>query len=151
MHGGDGAVDEQRLGRAADSGAPHLGVDDELERLVEIRRPIDIDMDDAFEMREHRHARLALHPIDQALAAARHDDVERPAEAVQHLADRFARSEGRARNGRLGQAGRPRPSTRQAWMAAEEWKLSEPPRSTTALPLLRQRAPASAVTFGRLS
>ena len=36
-------------------------------------------------------------------------------------------------------------------MAADEWKLSEPPRNTTALPLLRQSAPASAVTFGRLS
>ena len=61
-------------------------------------------MHDAFEMREHRHARLALHPIDQALAAARHDDVERAAEALQHLADRRARCEGRARDGRLGEA-----------------------------------------------
>ena len=75
-----------------------------LERLVEIRGPIDVDMYDAFEMREHRHARLALHPINKALAAARHDDVERSAEAVQHFADRFARSEGRARDRGLGQA-----------------------------------------------
>ena len=36
-------------------------------------------------------------------------------------------------------------------MAREEWKLSEPPRKITALPALRQSAPASAVTFGRLS
>ena len=109
-------------------------------------------MHDAFEMREHRHARLALHPLDQALAAARHDDVERAAEAVEHLADRLARSERRARDRRLGQAA-PRAGRRrrQAWIAAEDWKLSEPPRSTTALPLFRQSAPASAVTFGRLS
>ena len=34
-----------------------------------------------------------------------------------------------------------KPATRQAWIAADERKLSEPPRSTTALPLLRQSAP----------
>jgi len=36
-------------------------------------------------------------------------------------------------------------------MAREEWKLSEPPRSTTTLPDLMQSAPASAVTLGRAS
>ena len=98
---------QQRLGRAADSGAPHLGVDDDLQRLVEIGRPIDVHMHDAFEMGEHRHARLALNPLDQALSAARHDDVERAAEALQHLADRLARGEGRARNRSLRQTGLP--------------------------------------------
>ena len=39
----------------------------------------------------------------------------------------------------------------KAWIAREEWTESEPPRRTTALPALRQSAPASAVTFGRLS
>ena len=38
-----------------------------------------------------------------------------------------------------------------AWIAVLEWKLSEPPRRITALPDLRQSAPASAVTLGRLS
>ena len=33
-------------------------------------------------------------------------------------------------------------------MARDEWVLSEPPRRITALPALRQSAPASAVTFG---
>ena len=96
---------QQRLGRAADSGAPHLGVDDDPQRLVEIGRPIDVDVHDAFEMGEHRHARLALNPLDQAFSPARHDDVERAAEALEHLADRLPRGEGRARNRSLGQTG----------------------------------------------
>ena len=37
---------------------------------------VDIDVADAFEMGEDRHARLVLHARDQALAAARHDDVD---------------------------------------------------------------------------
>ncbi|EGE58311.1 hypothetical protein RHECNPAF_33400116 [Rhizobium etli CNPAF512] len=44
-----------------------------------------------------------------------------------------------------------RPSTMQAWIACDERRESEPQRRITALPALRQRAPASAVTFGRLS
>ncbi len=45
-------------------------------------------MADAFQMREDGHARLALHALDQALAAARHDDVDRAVEAGQHGAHR---------------------------------------------------------------
>ena len=37
------------------------------------------------------------------------------------------------------------------WIAALERKRSEPGRRITALPDLRHRPPASAVTFGRLS
>ena len=39
----------------------------------------------------------------------------------------------------------------QEWIACDEFTLSEPPRRITALPALRHSAPASAVTFGRLS
>jgi hypothetical protein len=52
----------------------------------------------------------------------------------------------------IAAAGKPaaaRPSCRQAWIAAEEWKLSDPPRRITALPALRHKLPASAVTLGR--
>ena len=45
-------------------------------RHVEIGVAIDVGVADAFEMREHRHARLRLHALDEALAAARHDDVD---------------------------------------------------------------------------
>ncbi len=105
MRGRRRAVNEQRLGRAADAGAPHLGVDDDPQRFVEVGGPVDIDVHDPLEMGEDRHPRLALHPVDEALAAARHDDVERSAEPLQHLPDRRARGEWRARNRRLGQTG----------------------------------------------
>ncbi len=46
-------------------------------------------MADAVEMREHRHTRVVLHPLDQALASARHDHVDK-ARGAQHGADRLA-------------------------------------------------------------
>ena len=61
-------------------------------------------MDDAFEVGEHRNARLPLHAVDQALAAARNDDVERAVEARQHLAHNLAGGKGSARNGGFRQA-----------------------------------------------
>ena len=48
---------------------------------------VDIDVVDAFEMGEDRHARLVLDARDQALAAARHDDVDRSGEPGEHQAD----------------------------------------------------------------
>ena len=74
-----GAVDQQRLGGAADAGAAHLRIDDDRDRLVEVGGAVDVDVHEAFEMGEDGHPRLALHALDQALAAARHDDVERSA------------------------------------------------------------------------
>ena len=62
-------------------------------------------MHDALEMSEDRHARLALHALDKALAAARHDHVERSAQPLQHLADRLAGGEGRAGDRGFRQAG----------------------------------------------
>ena len=44
-------------------------------------------MADAFEMREHRHARFRLHARDQAFSAARHDDIDIAVEAGEHHAD----------------------------------------------------------------
>ena len=49
-------------------------------------------------------------------------------------------------------AGRPAsasPARTHSAIARFEWIASEPPRRMTALPALRQRPPASAVTFGR--
>ena len=82
-----GAVDEQRLHRAADARAAHLGVDDDLLRHGEVGGFVDIDVAEAFEMGEDRHARLVLHAGDEAFPAARHDDVDGAAEAGQHGAD----------------------------------------------------------------
>ena len=81
MRLGEGPVDQQRLGRAADAGAAHLGVDDDRRGHVEVGGRVDIDVADAFEMGEDRHPRLGLHARDEALAAARHDDVDGAVEA----------------------------------------------------------------------
>ena len=51
---------------------------------------MDVDVADALEVGEDRHARLVLDAVDQALAAARHDHVDRAVEAGQHRADRGA-------------------------------------------------------------
>ena len=75
-------------------------------RHVELGRLVDVDVADAFEMREHRHPRLRLHARDQALAAARHDDVDRAVEARQHHADRGAVARRHQLDRGLGQAGR---------------------------------------------
>ena len=108
-------------------------------------------MADAFEMGEDRHARLVLHARDQALAAARHDHVDIAVEPRQHLADGGAVA-GRHELDRIGRQPGPSQALDQAGVdAGDVPKLSEPPRRITALPALRQSAPASAVTFGRLS
>ena len=120
-------------------------------RLGEVGGPVDVDVHDALEMREDRHPRLGLHPADQPLAAARHDHVD---EARSSSASRRPRR-GRwsAPAGSPPPAARPprSPATSPAWIACAERRLSEPPRRIAALPAFRQSAPASAVTFGRLS
>jgi hypothetical protein len=111
---------------------------------------MDIGVTDAVEVREHRHPGIVLHPGDEALAAARHDHVDQPRRA-QHRADRLAVLR-RHQLDRLG--GTPAatsPSTSAAWIARFECTASLPPRSSTALPLRRHSAAASAVTLGRLS
>ncbi len=100
-------MNEQGLGGAADAHATHFRVDHDPDRLVQIGCPVDVDMHDALEMGEDGHPRLALHPLNEALAAARDDHVERSAEAFEHFADRRTRGERRARNGRLGKPGLP--------------------------------------------
>jgi hypothetical protein len=81
------AIDQQRLGGAAYAGAAHLGVEHDRLRHVERSGLVDIDVADAFEVCEHRHARLRLHARHQVLAAARHDHVDGAAEPRQHHAD----------------------------------------------------------------
>ncbi len=70
------AVDEQGFGGAANASAAHLGIEHDVHRQIAVGGFVDIDMHDAFEMGEDGHARFVLHPLDQAAAAARHDDVD---------------------------------------------------------------------------
>ncbi len=84
---GEGAVDQHRLGRAADAGAAHLGVDAPARRaFAGSAARVDIGVVDPVEMGEHGHARLGLHARDQALAAARDDHVDQPLRR-EHRAD----------------------------------------------------------------
>ena len=112
-------IDQQRLGGAAHAGAPHLGVEhDRLRPCRASARRVDVDVADAFEMGEHRHARFLLHARDQALAAARHDHVDGAVEAREHHPDRRAVARRHQLDRSLGQArlcaGRRRSA---AWMA----------------------------------
>ena len=72
------AIDEQALGRATNAGAAHLGIEDDLERHVDVGAAIDVGVADAFQMREHGHPRLILNAGDEAFAAARHQHVDLP-------------------------------------------------------------------------
>ena len=75
---------------AAHAGPPHLGVEHDGLRHGGVGWLMHIDVTDAFEMREHRHARLLLHAGDEAFAAARHDHVDGAAEPGEHESDRLA-------------------------------------------------------------
>ena len=104
MGAGDRAVDQERLGGAANAGAAHLGVDRDVNRHVEVGGPVDIDVADAFQVAEHRNTRIALDPGDQALAATRNDDVDGAAEPGEHQTHRIARAVGNELDGRGGKA-----------------------------------------------
>ena len=61
-------------------------------------------MHDALQMSEDGHARVFLHALHQALAAARHDHVHIAAEALEHLAHRRPVAGGDQRDRCVGQA-----------------------------------------------
>ena len=115
--------------------------------------PIDIDVADALEVTDHRHARFLLHARDEALAAARHDARRsQPVRPHEHQADRRAVGRRHELDARFGQSrGAQARRRRHAWIARLDRWLSLPPRRIAALPDLRHSAPASQVTLGRLS
>ena len=80
---GDGAVDQQRLDRVADAGTLHLGVEDDFFRHGEIGLGVDENGADAVRVLDHRNARLGDHGFDQAVAAARNDQVDEIALAAE--------------------------------------------------------------------
>ena len=86
---GDGGVHEQRLGGVARAHLLRLGVVDDRERHRQVGGGVDVDVAVAVEVLEHRHLRLARDALDQALAAARDDEVDRLRRGDQ-MADRGA-------------------------------------------------------------
>ena len=117
---GDRGVDEQRLGGVARAVLLRLGVVDDRERHRQVGVGVDVDVAVAVEVLDHRHLRLARDPLDQALAAARDDEVDRLRRGDQ-VADGGAvassrpaaprRAAGRLRRARPGRCGRARGST----------------------------------------
>jgi hypothetical protein len=75
--GGDGLVHEQRLGGVAWAQLLRLGVVDDGQRHVEVGRRVDVDMAVAVEVLDDGDPGLARDALDQALAAARDDHVDR--------------------------------------------------------------------------
>ena len=90
---------QRRRGRSASvSAAPQtpvrriLAFSDDGARLGEIGLRMDIDMANAFEMGEHRHARFGHHAAGQALAAARNDEIDRAVRGPSSIRPTAARS-----------------------------------------------------------
>ena len=73
-----------------------------------------------LEMGEDRNARLALHPLDQAPSAARHDHVERAAEPSSISPTAAREAKGARETAASGSPASPQAATRQSWIAAEE-------------------------------
>ena len=128
MRAGHGAVDQQGFGGAAHAGAPHLGVEHDFARHGQIGGAVHIGVAVALEMLEHRHAAFAITRSISALAAARHDHVDRFGHA-QHHAHRGAiggrhhlhRVDRQARGCQsLVQAGDDRGRRMQAFLAAAQ-------------------------------
>ena len=83
---GDRVMDQQRLGRIANARALNFGVEDDLDRHVEVAVGIDVDVAVALIVLQDRHFRLGGHAADQALATARNRQIDEFGEP-QQLAD----------------------------------------------------------------
>ncbi len=143
-------VDQQAFGRPADTCAPRLGVQHHAPRLFQIGRGVGIDVADPLQMRKDRHAGLVLHQPDQPLAAARDDHVDQPLRA-QHGADRRAVARGHHLDGGFRQARRAKTLDHAGMDRAAGMQAFRTAAQITAFPDFNASAPASAVTFGRLS
>ncbi|MNJ19841.1 hypothetical protein D3C77_141650 [compost metagenome] len=82
-------IDQQGFHRPADAVAVGLGVEGDAPGLVQLCMLGHIDVADAVQVLDHRHPRVAADALDQALAATRHDDIDKLRHADQR-ADRFA-------------------------------------------------------------
>ena len=144
------SVNEETLERVANTGADRLAVDDQADREFEIAARIGEQMTDSLVMLNHRHPRVLGHEAYEPLAAPRDDQIDETREA-QHSAHRFAIAGGTICTASAGSPASSSPAWSRRPSAALDFAASEPPRKSTALPLLMHRAAASIVTFGRAS
>ena len=77
-------------------------------RFFQIGIAVSINVADTFQMRKHRHPRLALHQPNQALATARHDHVNK-LNRLQHRRHHLAVTRRHQLNRILGQPGLAQP------------------------------------------
>src|SRR5208337_1126100 len=98
-----GLVNEKRLGCAADSGAPELGVQDDRAGFLEVSGFVRVHMADAFKMCKDWNASLFLYAFDEAFSPTRNDDVDGAAKPLKEIADRPAIRCRDELNGCLGQ------------------------------------------------
>ena len=69
-------MDDQRLGRVADTRTTRLRVHHDVERAVEISRLIHVDLAVAVTVDDHRDRRVLPNALDQRVAAARNEAVD---------------------------------------------------------------------------
>ncbi len=94
-------VDQQGLQGIANAGSLGLGVDDDRFGLVEIGGTVDEDVTDAFVVLDHRDTGVLHNETDQALAAARDDQVDTLL-LLEHLQHPLPLRKGDQRQGRFG-------------------------------------------------
>ena len=74
--GGDAVVHQQGLDGVAGRRVLRLAVDREGHRLVDVGRPVDVEVADAVGMAQHRDAGVLLHEADERVRAAGDDQVD---------------------------------------------------------------------------
>ena len=144
-------VHEQALGGVAHARPLDLGVDDDVERHVEIGGGVDVDVAVAVAVDHVRDGGVLEDRRDQRRAAPRDqavDDAAQPHELHGRLARRVL-DEHHGVGGQAGLGARPRGA--RAAMARLDAMAPDEPRRNAALPLLTHSAAASLVTFGRFS
>ena len=109
---------------------------------------VDVDVAVALVVLDDRHLGLGDDAADQALAAARDDQVDARSGIRGGGRRPRGRWSGRAARRRRAGRGAASSSARTRCMARLEWMASLPPRRMTALPLLTQSAAASSGHVG---
>ncbi len=143
-------VHEQCFHRIAHGGALDFGVHHNFLGHFQIGIAIDEDVAHAFVMFDHGNFGAFRHGANQSFAAARHAEIDVLRERKQFF-DGLAISRGAQLESRVAEKSpsvlRPA-STMVLAMIWFECIASLPPRRIVALPDLKQRLAASAVTFG---